>query len=60
MTPNPENLWKPAQAPVRPRELLLAWLLALMILVMLVVGCSVPRPTPAPARLAGNVCGTQA
>ena len=60
MTPNPENLWEPDQAPVRPRELLLAWLLALMIVVMLVVGCSVPRPPPAPARLAGNVCATQA
>ena len=62
MTPNPENLWKPDQAPVRPRELLLACLLALLMVVMLAVGCSAPRPAPAPPLQTspGNLCATQA
>ena len=62
MTPNPENFSKPGQAPVRRLELLLAWFLALLIVVMLAVGCSAPRPLPAPLlqTARGNVCATQA
>ena len=62
MTPNPENFSKPGQARVHRLELLLAWVLALLIVVMLAVGCSAPRPTPVPPMppSPGNVCATQA
>ena len=62
MTPNFKNFSKPGQAPGRRLEHLLAWVLALLIVVMLAVGCSAPRPMPVPPlpTSAGNVCATQA
>ena len=62
MTPNPESFPKHGQARVRRLELILAWVLALLIVVMLAVGCSAPRPMPVPPMppSPGNVCATQA
>ena len=62
MTPNPENYSTPGEPTVRPLELVLAWVLALLIVVMLAVGCSSPRalPAPPPPTPAGNLCATQA
>ena len=59
MAPNPESLSKPGQGRVRRLEFVLAWSLALGIVVMLAVGCSAPRPVPVLVQ-AGNVCATQA
>ena len=62
MTPNSENFSTPDPAPVRPLELFLACVLALLIVLTLIAGCSAPRALPVPPLQTspGNICATQA